>query len=75
MGFFYPQSKNLKVIESFQVDKAPGEDGFTAEFFKYFFELLGNDLTASFNEAQVKGELSISQRRRKQRQLITIPAY
>ena len=52
-----------KVLETFQADKAPGEDGFTAEFYKYFFELLGNDLIASFNEAQVKGELSISQRR------------
>ena len=52
-----------KVLETFQEDKAPGEDGFTAEFYKYFFELLGNDLIASFNEAQLKGELSISQRR------------
>ena len=52
-----------KVLETFQTDKALGEDGFTAEFYKYFFELLGNDLIASFNEAQVKGELSISQRR------------
>ena len=52
-----------KVLETFQADKAPGEDGFTAEFYNYFFELLGNDLIASFNEAQVKGELSISQRR------------
>ena len=52
-----------KVLETFQADKAPGEDGFTAEFYEYFFELLGKDLIASFNEAQVKGELSISQRR------------
>ena len=52
-----------KVLEIFQADKAPGEDGFTAEFYKYFFELLGNDLTASFNEAQVRGELSISAKR------------
>jgi len=52
-----------EVLETFQADKAPGEDGFTAEFYKYFFELVGNDLIASFNEAQVKGELSISQRR------------
>ena len=28
-----------------------------------FFELLGNDLIASVNEAHEKGELSISQRR------------
>ena len=40
-----------KVLETFQADKAPGEDGFTAEFYMYFFDLLGNDLTASFNEA------------------------
>ena len=44
-------------------DKAPGEDGFTVEFYKYFFELIGNDLLASFNETHMKGELCISQRR------------
>ena len=52
-----------EVFETFQADKAPGEDGFTTEFYKYFFELVGNDLIASFNEVQVKGELRISQRR------------
>ena len=31
--------------------------------YTYFFDLLGNDLIASFNEAHEKGELSISQRR------------
>ena len=53
-----------KILETFQNVKAPGEDGFTVEFYTYFFaELLGNDLIASFNEAHEKGELSISQRR------------
>ena len=52
-----------KSLETFQNDKAPGEDGFTVEFYKYFFDLLGNDLLASLNEAHAKGELSISQRR------------
>ena len=52
-----------KALETFQNDKAPGEDGFTIEFYKCFFYLLGNDLLASFNEAHAKGELSISQRR------------
>ena len=52
-----------KVLETLQNDKAPGEDGFTVEFYKYFFELIGNDLLASFNEAHMKGELGISQRR------------
>ena len=52
-----------KVLETLQNDKAPGEDGFTVEFYKYFFEQIGNDLLASFNEAHMKGELGISQRR------------
>ena len=52
-----------KILETFQNDKAPGEDGFTVEFYTYFFELLGVGLIASFNEAHEKGELSISQRR------------
>ena len=52
-----------KISETFQNNKAPGEDGFTAQFYTYLLELLGNDLIASFNEAHEKGELSISQRR------------
>ena len=52
-----------KVLETLQNDKAPGEDGFTVEFYKYFFEVIGNNLLASLNEAHMKGELCISQRR------------
>ena len=52
-----------KVPETFQNDKAPGEDGFTAEFYIYIFDLLGNDLIASFNEADEVNEFTISQRR------------
>ena len=37
--------------------------GFTAEFYKYFFDLLGADLISSLNQAFEVGELSISQRR------------
>jgi len=32
-----------KILDTFQNDKAPGEDGFTVEFYTHFFELLGND--------------------------------
>ena len=52
-----------KIPETFQNNKAPGEDGFTVEFCTYFLELLGNDLITSFNDPHEKGELSISQRR------------
>ena len=52
-----------QVLETFQNDKCPGEDGFTVEFYKFFFELLGHYLVESFNEAYEANELSISQRR------------
>ena len=52
-----------KSLETFQNGKSPGEDGFTAEFYAFFFELLGHDLVASLNAAYELGELSISQRR------------
>ena len=50
-----------QVLETFQ--NSPGEDGFTVEFNKFFFELLGHNLIESFNEAYEANELSISQRR------------
>ena len=52
-----------QILETFQNDKSPGEDGFTVEFYKFFFELLGHNLVESFNEAYEANELSISQRR------------
>ena len=52
-----------KIVETSQNENVPGKDGFTVEFYTYHFELLGNDIMASFNEAHEKGALSISQRR------------
>ena len=52
-----------QVLETFQNAKSPGEDSFTVEFYKFFFELLGHNLVESFNEAYEANELSISQRR------------
>ena len=52
-----------KSLETFQNGKSPGEEGFTPEFYVFFFELLGHDLVASLNAAYELGELSISQRR------------
>ena len=51
------------VLESFQENKSPGEDGFTVEFYKYFFDSIGGHLLESLNSAYEVGELSISQRR------------
>jgi len=55
----YEESK--KALDTFQDNKAPGEDGFTVEFYTFFFfDLLGHDLLASFNAAYDANELTIS---------------
>jgi len=50
-------------LDSFQNDNSPGVDGFTVEFYKFFYDLFGNDLLACLNEAYEKQEFTISQRR------------
>ena len=40
-----------KSLETFENGKSPGEYGFTIEFCKYFFDLVGTDLLASLNGA------------------------
>ena len=52
-----------RVLKTFPVGKSPGDDGFTAEFYNCFFDLVSRDLVNSFNTAYNEGELSISQRR------------
>ena len=51
------------ILNTFQNGKSPGDDGYTAEFYKQFFSLLGQDLVNSFNAAFDIGEMSVSQRR------------
>ena len=51
------------VLELFQENKSPGEDGFTVEFYKYFFDSVGSYLLKSLNAAYEVGKLSISQHR------------
>ena len=52
-----------RVLELFQENKSPGEDGFTAEFFKYLFDSVGSYLLESLNATYEVGKLSILQRR------------
>ena len=51
------------VLKTFQNNKSPGEDGFTKEYYESFFGILGNHLLHSYNEAFLRGHLSVSQRR------------
>ena len=56
---FYEAKEALKEMKNF---KSPGSDGFTVEFFKFFFSDIGEYLVRSVNEGFDKGYLSISQR-------------
>ena len=47
-------------LKSFSNGKSPGEDGFTVEFYRSFFDILGNHLVDSLNTVHEKGQLSIS---------------
>ena len=53
----------LYAIKEFMNNKSPGTDGFTSEFYKFFWPELKSDMTSSFNYAFQKRTLSISQRR------------
>ena len=52
----------LNAIKKLKNNKSPGTDGFTSEFYKFFWPELKSDMTSSFNYAFQNGTLSISQR-------------
>ena len=52
----------LSALKNTKNDKSPGSDGYTVEFFKFFFKDIGTFMTRSFNHGFEKGELSVTQR-------------
>jgi len=50
----------LLALKEFENGKSPGLDGFTAEFYKFFWKELRENLTSSLNHAFEKGELSVN---------------
>ena len=56
------ENECFNALKCFQKNKSPGNDGFTAEFYSFFWNQLGKTMVNSFNYGFLKGELSISQR-------------
>ena len=52
----------FEALKKFPNGKPPGNDGLTAEFYKTFWNLLGQQLTDSLNYSFEHGELSTSQK-------------
>ena len=51
-----------KVLNSFALNKTPGNDGLPIGFYQTFWNSVGELLVESFNESFIKGETSPSQR-------------
>ena len=52
----------LQALKHMKNDKTPGTDGYTTEFFKFFWKDVGIFLLRSVNYSFDKGELSITQK-------------
>ena len=50
-------------LKQFMNNKTPGSDGFTIEFYRFFWPAIGPIMVDSFNYAFENGEMSISQKR------------
>ena len=56
------ESEILAVLKKMKNNKSPGSDGFTVEFFKFFYNDLKVFIRKSINEGYRDGKLSITQR-------------
>ena len=53
----------LKSLQLFENNKTPGDDGLTVEFYKAFWNIVGNLMVERLNYSYDHGELSNSQKR------------
>ena len=56
------EKEALNVLKNMKNGKSPGTDGYTAEFYKFFWKDIGNFVLESLNESFTTGELSITQK-------------
>ena len=55
-------NKCAKALETFQLNKAPGNDGIPIEFYKTFWSLISEPFIRCANECFERGEMSSSQK-------------
>ena len=60
-GELTPQ-ETLSALKLMKNGKSPGMDGFTTEFYKFFWKDINPFLVRSFNHGYEKGQLSVTQR-------------
>ena len=56
----YPEPTNF--LLNMNNDRSPGSDGFSAEFFKFFWKKIGTSVVRSLNYGFQEGKLSVTQR-------------
>ena len=52
----------LNSLKNMANNKSPGPDGFTVEFYKFFWKDIGEFLVRAINDSFTKGELSVTQK-------------
>ena len=56
----YPEATNF--LRNMNNDRSPGSDGFSAEFFKFFWKKIGTSVVRSLNYGFQEGKLTVTQR-------------
>ena len=59
---FVSESEAKHVLKNMKNGRTPGSDGFPTEFYKFFWNDLGNYLLDSLNCAFIKGEFSVAEK-------------
>jgi hypothetical protein len=46
------------ILSHFKTERSPGPDGWTSEFFSFFFDLVGEDLLQMVEDTRIKGKIA-----------------